>query len=34
MEDLTVKLREEKDWNLSVIFTDKMEMIANNGVLL
>ena len=30
-DDLVAKLREEKDWNLSCIITDKETIIVDNG---
>ena len=29
--DIVAKLKQERDWNMSCVFTDKETMIADNG---
>ena len=33
-QELINKLKQEKDWHLSCVFTDKETLVANNGCSL
>ena len=33
-QDLLAKLKQEKDWNMSCLFTDKEQVIVDNGCSL